>query len=161
MQASTLGHWADELARKVNLAASSAADCIQKTAIGTGSDRHAVASAAESSLRGIQHAAEELVKLRSASTATGGIEIVERLESFASSAKDAGIRFKLYSRGYDDVSADIGGAMKKFAEDLESLTAETDQLMSLPEVQEARLSHRASLATTTAGEIKELLEHRP
>ena len=154
MQPLTLSHWAEQLEQKVMLAANAAADCVHLAAIGEGTQRHNVVTGSEQALYHIESTANYLVKIRSA---TDGRETVDDLESIQRNVRAAKSSFALFVGEVDEISGEIRTAVENCATALESLATDTDRLMSLPEVQEARLSHRARVAKDTAGKIEEEL----
>ena len=151
MQKLTLTHWSDQLQGRVSAAAVASAECIHQVAISQDGELENVARGAELALASIERATECLLDL---ARSNKGAEVVRSLEGFQTSVSSATTDFGLFiDRGEEHLPPEVRQAVMACRTAIDALAQDTERLLSLKEVREARVSHRAQVAKDKAQDI--------
>ena len=151
MQQLTLKHWHDQLSKAVIRVSTAAAECIHQVAIRDGAVGDRIAKAGEHTITHMKHATNDIVALRDT---TEGHAIIDHLESLESSLSSAQFSVDHHlNRDMVGISEQTRNAAAELQTAIGCLVSDVAQIMALPEVQEARLSHRANVAKHDARAI--------
>ena len=158
MQKLTLNHWSEQLQGKVSVAAMATAECVHQAAIGHGEGLEKVATGAEHALLSMELATKYLLDLARSGE---GAEVVRCLEGFQRCVSSATTDIGLFINPVEeDLSPEVRQAVVACRTSIEALAEDTERLLSLEEVREARLSHRAQVAKDKAQDISRQLHDR-